>query len=324
MTIQLEDRITASASTLDQAIDAYAGRESRRSRRRLTTSAASVVLVVAGVASIAALGARETERGVADPASTATTVSPPTSTADPVASPEGPEQARLRAYAVPLLLDSGETRDEMVAFLSLNVPEDEVRSCMEDAGFGYTPGPSPQEEVDADVRFTLTPHDYAAEYGLGIAGWELGLMPPLPEEGAPAPGGGDAAAGALAGCRGIFDPEGRATSDAVNVAVGMFRVNVDADPRTVAALAEWRACMAPAGFDYASPRAMRESFYGRIGTDEAADAIFADEVTTAIANVPCEAAYVAVVRTVIDDRFGEFTAMFDTALANGLSPAAQG
>ncbi len=331
MTMELEDRIAAGASTLDSAIDSYTEREhDRPARRRLATVAASAVLLAGGVAAIAAIAPRSGEPRSAGPVATAAPITGPTvpaATSAPVAGPtepEDPQQARLRTYAMALLLDSGLRREEMVAFLSENVPESEVRTCMEDAGFAYSPGPSPKEEVDADVRFTMAPHEYAAAYGLGIAGWDLGLLPRSPEPGEPAPGAGDAAVQVLAGCRGIFDPERRATSDAVNAAVGMFRVSLDNDQRTVTALAEWRSCMEAAGFEYGSPQAMRGSFYARITTGEALEPIFADEVAVAVANVPCEAAYSAVVRTVIDDRFHEFTAMFDAALASGLAPDAQG
>jgi hypothetical protein len=65
---------------------------------------------------------------------------------------------------------------------------------------------------------------------------------------------------------------------------------------------------------------MRESFNDRVNlqspTHDELQQLLTEEISIAIANVPCEAAYTAALRDAVTTRFGEFRALFDTALAH--------
>lgn len=296
-------------------------------------------LLLAGIA-VAGLATACTSDGAAN--STPIGSAPlPTASANTSSSPDdadvgtprmSSEDARLLVYANALLLERT-SREEQVAFLSENIPESEVEECMNAAGFEYVPEQSPEEMVDTDLRNTTTPEEYAAAYGLGITGSDLGIIPALEP-----PRNHEAAwsmteseqraySAARGQCQGAFDPERRAWSDAINIAVNQFRAVLEADDTVAAALADWQACMAGAGFDFETPMQMRETFYRRMNTanrQEPLEEIFDDEVRVAVANVPCESAYTATYRQAISDRFDEFKTFFETALASGATLEAQG
>ena len=263
--------------------------------------------------------------------SLATAVSPPGSAAPVVVAGSG-EDARLLTYAIALGGTYQVSRDEAVAFLSENVAESEIESCMNEAGFEYIPEQSAEEQVASDLRYSVSPEEYAATYGLGIVGWDLGVIPPLEPprnqtaEWSMTESEREAYNASLGQCRGVWDPERRAWSDAINVAMEQFRPVVDTDPRMTAGLADWRACMSSSGFEFHSPMQMREGFYARMNANrtETLETIFADEVRVAVANVSCEAAYDTVRREVITDRLPELKAIFDAALASSAAPEAQG
>lgn len=137
---------------------------------------------------------------------------------------------------------------------------------------------------------------YAATFGFGIAGSDLGIIPMIESpinRAADGSSGGEKAAydQTLGQCRGVFDPERRALFDAMTVTVAMFGGGVNSDERTVSGLAAWKSCLAAAGYEFDTPLAMRESFYLRMNTDEDLQQIFDDEVRVAVVNVSCEAAY---------------------------------
>lgn len=337
--MDIERRISQGADTLDAAIESHlAGRLRRPGRSHWVATVAAATIAFAGVGGLAAMAWRgeaspsQTTTAVMSPApidTTSTTIVPPAALAPGVLPVAGDH---LRGFVQALMLQHVE-RDEMVAFLSTNVPEADVATCMAAAGFDYTPEAAPEEQVAGDVRYSMTPEQYAATYGLGITGWELGLIPPIdPPRNQPAlsaldEAGRTAFARSEAQCREQFDPDDDRWewSDAVNVAVDLFRAVIDTDERVLNALATWQSCMAAAGYEFETPMAMRESLYARMNnTDEALTQIFDDEVRIAVANVSCEADYEAVRRDVITERFGEFQAMFDAALASGASPDAQG
>ena len=292
-----------------------------------------------GLVAMAVLfAACSTDDGAAAPTTPSSTVaatfapspSSTQSTPDPAIAGSG-EDARLLLYANALVLQVI-TREEMVAFLSENVSESEIESCMNAAGFEYVPEQTAEENVAEDIRYSVSPEEYAATYGLGITGWDLGVIPPLrpprnqATEWAMTDSERNAYNAARGQCGGMFDPERRARSNAVNIAAEQFRPVVDADPAAVAALAEWQGCMSSAGYDFDTPMQMQESFYARMngGSGESLESIFDDEVRVAVANVPCESAYTSVRREVITTRFAEFKAFFDSALASGAAPEAQG
>lgn len=234
--------------------------------------------------------------------------------------------------AMVLSLLNVSTVEEWATALATNVPEHETAECMEAAGFEYVEGLSPDDEARRDPRRTMPADEYAARYGLGVTGWELGLFPPISDPNdehvqSLTPAQQQAYQATLGTCRGMWDTERRAWSDALNVAVSQYHEALDADQRVVAALAAWRACLAAAGYVFESPQAMTASFYARmpvdIGREELED-LHADEVRVAVANVACEAAYRDEFRAVALERFDEYLALFDAARASGAAPEAQG
>lgn len=232
------------------------------------------------------------------------------------------------------LLDVG-TRDEVTAWFAAGTASPAVIQCMTDAGFQYTAGPSAEERVASDLRYTLSPEEYAARYGLGITGWDLGLFPPSEQSDDPnheyvsslSSGQRDAYRQAEAACWDSADPHRSGRANALSVAVEEFRGVVAADDRTVAAQQVWQACLAAAGYTFDSPMAMRESFYTRMNSGLRRDdleRLNTEEVAVAVVDVPCEAAYTADYRAVVLDRFGEFRTLYDTAFATGAAPEAAG
>lgn len=260
------------------------------------------------------------------------TVPPSTAVAPGLAIGGSSEDARLLTYAYALGGLYEISREEAVAFLSENIPENEIESCMNSAGFEYIPEQSPEEMIATDIRYSMSPEEYAAKYGLGIVGADLGVIPPLREprnqtaESAMTASERDAYQASLGQCRGMWDPERRSWSNAINVAMEQFRPVVDADPRMATALADWQSCLASAGFDFDSPMQMRESFYARMNTNrtESLEAIFDDEIRVAVANVPCEAGHDAARRQVISERLPELKAIVDAARASGAAPEGNG
>ncbi|HWL41541.1 MAG TPA: hypothetical protein VNQ73_01260 [Ilumatobacter sp.] len=256
-----------------------------------------------------------------------------TTTVPVVDDPAASEDAVLLASLYSLL--GVGTPQEQVILFSTNVSEDEIATCMADAGFQYVEDPSldPEAMAAMDQRNSMSADEYANRYGLGITGWDLGLFPSPPADPNSAyseslsQGQRDAYNQSHGVCAGRFDRERRAHSDALNVALDTFRDVVTADDRVVAALGAWQSCMAASGFDYETPQAMQSSFYARMsaGAGRAElEQLHAEEVTVAIANVPCEAAYTAAYRDVVGARFGEFKSRYETALATGAAPEAAG
>lgn len=242
------------------------------------------------------------------------------------------EDARLLLYANGLILQHV-SRDEMIALYGENIPESEVEECMNDAGFEYVPEQAPEDLVEADARYSMEAEDYAATYGLGIAGQELQVLPPIEESRnvdatrSMSNSERDTYSMTLGHCRGGFDPERRAWSDAINIALEQFRAVLDTDDSVVAALDDWQTCMSTAGFDFEDPWQMRQTFYSRMHAEsqsESLEDIFDDELRVAVANVPCEADYEDIRRRVISDRFDEFKTFFETALASGATLEAHG
>lgn len=259
---------------------------------------------------------------------------PPSDPGDATTSPPAgsSEDARLVVDATALILQNN-TGDEVVAFLSGNIPESEVEECMHDAGFEYVPEQTPEELVAADVRYSMDPDDYAATYGLGIVAQELQLLPPIEElrnletTRSMTDAERDAYNMTLGHCQGGFDPDRRARSDALNIALEQFRPVLAADDAVAAALAAWQQCMGSAGFEFEDPMQMRQTFYTRAfsqNRSETLEEIFDDELRVAQANVSCEADYDAIRRQTLRDRFEEFKTLFETALASGATLEAQG
>lgn len=342
--MNIEQRLADSADALDSAIDSYrtSGRTPSVDRTRWLVSAAAAAIVVVGVGGIALSTAGESS--APEPAaSSATANAPATTTVEPAAA-DAPATA-----ALPEPLEAGEsptdgagllgdvnglvmgigTRNEMIAFLSENVSEDEIDACMNAAGFDYARDLTAEEQVADDVRFSVSPAEYAATYGFGVTGWDLGVIAPLEVSPAQNARLHDTQTpeyyDMVDQCSGRFDEDRHARSDAMTVSVELFRAAIASDERIVAGLATWRACIVDAGYDFESPMAMRQTFYDRLGqADETLQQIFDDEVRTAVANEPCEIVYNTVQREVIASRFSEFQAMFDAALTSGASPDAQG
>jgi len=347
--MNIEQRLANSAEALDSAVDSYrrSGRTPSVDRTRWLASAAAAAIVIVGVGGIALSATRGSS--VPEPAtSSATADASVTTTVEPAAAgdvatallPEPLEAGKSPTDGAGLLGDVNGlvmglgTRNEMIGFFGGNVSEDEIDACMSAAGFDYARNLTPEEQVADDVRFSVSPAEYAATYGFGVTGWDLGVIPPLqvsPAEYADlhdkqTPEYDDT----VRQCSGAFDEDRRAWSDAMTVSVELFRAAIASDERMVAGLAAWRSCVVDAGYDFESPMAMRQTFYDRMAVSNSAQAdetlqqVFDDEVRVAVANEPCEIVYNTVQREIIASRFSEFQAMFDAALTSGASPDAQG
>jgi len=311
----------------------------RRSRRRLTTVAAAGVLVLAATVGTLSL------RSEVDPPAAVDTAGAPTST---MAAPAATAMAVPTTSAAPValgadalllarlytLLEVG-TRTEAIAFFEeIAAEEANVADCMLAAGFQYTVM-DPTEDVTRLPWYSMPADEFAARYGLGNSGaaGHLRLFDDLRD-----PAEDDllnltsaqrqAYNTAVGECR-RSDPNSEAVraSNASELALEQFRELVPTDDRIVAATATWSACLAAAGFEYDSLQEMRNSFgtAAAYSTSRAQlEELFADEVVTAIANVPCQQVFDAAYRDVVLDRLGDFTRLYDTALASGATVDAAG
>lgn len=233
--------------------------------------------------------------------------------------------------ALEFLLEVG-GRESAVAAYATNVPEDDVLECMTDRGFTYVKEATPDELADQDPRFSMSPSEYAETYGLGISAIVLDRMPtvePTVNEqylftlsGSEA----DAYAAALSACKGAT-PERTSVSTALTTAVEIFRPIVDDDVAVIDATKLWRECMSEQGFTFDSPQAMRERFWDSASSATsvaAREAIFADEIRVAQANVDCQATYEETYLEVLTSRLDEFETILASALANPQQDAANG
>lgn len=223
-----------------------------------------------------------------------------------------------------------ETAAESAWALESGPSEASIGECMSAAGFTYAPAP-----LQPAPWFTMPPEEFAARYGFGIAAYRLGLIGTSDDPNA------EARAAMSPAEQAAFEQAYRSCLDsaplehpervlgpgavAMSAVVDRFRATVDADGRVVAALAAWRDCMAAAGFTYDSPAAMTDEFGRREARSEAElQALLADEIVVATVNVGCVEPYTSTYRAVVADRFAEFQVLYDTALATGATPAANG
>jgi hypothetical protein len=186
---------------------------------------------------------------------------------------------------------------------------------MTSAGFRYTAGETPQEQIAANPLYSLSKADFAAKYGFGLASARLGQMnvndsadPNAAYVNSLTPAQRTAYGQALAGCRGMTRPDAVAYSNALNSAVEEFRKTLAADERVVAATATWKGCMQTAGYSFDSPQGIRDHF-AKIASSTGSSTLQAAltaEIAAATANVPCEASLTATMQTVATERFGEF------------------
>lgn len=192
---------------------------------------------------------------------------------------------------------------------------------MSAAGFDYKIGLTPAQQVALDPKNTMSADDYAERYGFGYSAEALGVLnlsspdPTGDYRRTLSPSKRDAYDAALNACSG-FDAR---RSAALGAAVESFRDLVMADPRFVDATQTWSDCMSAAGFSYSSPQQMRDVFGAKVSTTADRDQLqqtMRSEISTAIANVPCEEAFRAMFRSVIASHAGEFQRLIDAALAD--------
>jgi hypothetical protein len=369
MTTDLDVRIAAalfdaaaSTPSNDHALDeilrrAESGRTSGAGRR-VALVAASTGVAAVGVTGIVILQPGRSEAPgtdeVTEVAATPTTL--PTSGTVP-----GPifyDDATLLSILY-VNFDAGEAEDQSRIAGDVQMPEVDnaaMGQCMQDNGFQYfVPNPPPprSETIATDPRFTLSPADFAAQHGLGIAAEALGLLPPEFEpsdDGAPEyyqsldPDRREDYQRVLGECEAEFVdwsdvamPDD-AWVDAHDYAWEQFEPIVDNDDRVVDALATWQACMGAAGFDHDDPATIDDAFSTRVydagysgdpvaeGSPEYAEIeqIMAEEITLATANAACVEPYTATVREVVLDRFGEYKAIFEAALEAGVELEGEG
>ncbi len=337
---------TANATTIDLeglSFSSTTGWNVRRDRLMTRTSsreaaATLLLLLCAFIGYGCSSGIDVDARDVSDAASTTTsaeTVQPESSASSSVpsvtaAGAESSDDATLLAELYSLL--GVQTDDELLAFLSTNIPQSDVARCMSEAGFQYIEGPTPDEEAAFNLQSQLSADEFAATYGFGIAASDLGLMPQIEADpnsgyvGSLTKGQQDAYYQAYLPCAG-GTPERIAYSNALNAATAQFRDAIAADDRVVESLAMWSACLAAAGFIYDTPLRMRESIYDRLNSGinhDELEQLLVDEIALATANVSCEAAHTSAYRDVVLERFDEYKKLLDSALASGAAPDAQG
>lgn len=202
----------------------------------------------------------------------------------------------------------------------LTIPTEDLLSCMQEAGFPQVEAP----QVD-NPRFELSAEEYASRYGLGItasyfADSALGGPGPFMEYWASLSSAEQTAYNAAeADCVGqdIDIDEYNRFVAAESVAVGLFRPVVDSDDRVEAALEAWRACMAAAGYELSSPVEMINGFFSRAEESSDLDALLAEEIQVAVANVPCIKSYDESRGDVVASRFGEYRELLLTAYQSG-------
>ncbi len=287
----------------------------RHSTRRMASIAAGL-LIVAGTAGV--LAVRDDSGATSNDSTPAPTTSAdaPTTTESPLS----PEDRQLSSMMYALL--DVPTSSEMVGFLAYNIPEAEVQTCMANAGFQYAPGPSPEQQLAADPMHSMPPAEFAAQYGFGVTAYDLGLLPMISDPNSAYIATLTAAEQESffqwkASCGGMT-PERVAYGTALTAAIDQIRAELKADARVVTALDGWRACMASAGYQFTDQMAMIQPFYTRMnsGISHAElEQLFHEEVATAVANVPCDAAYRATYRAVATDRFTEFRGLVNQQLA---------
>lgn len=257
----------------------------------------------------------------ATPATSTSLLAPTSSSAPPtqtplspgISDPRLPDDTTLLSAALSLL--SIGSPDDTVRLLSTNIPDDDVVSCMADAGFQYTAGETPQEQIAGNPLYSLSKADYAARYGFGLASTRLGMMnvnessdPNAAYVGSLSSTQRAAYSQALGSCRGMRDPDRVAFSNALNSAVEEFRKILAADDGVVAATAAWKACMQSAGYSFDSPEEMRGQF-ARVANStppNGLQAALAAEIAAAVANVPCELPLIDEMQTAVTQRFAEF------------------
>jgi len=200
------------------------------------------------------------------------------------------------------------------------------------AGFQYVEGLSPAASVAEDPRRTLSAEEFAAQFGLGVTAYDLGLIPfvadpNLEYRSSLSASQLDSYIRTETSCSGADDPEQLSMGNALAVAVQQFRESIAADDRMVAAVGTWSGCLAASGFQFGNPQEMLESFYTRMNSrtgEVDLRALFDEEVAVAVANVACFDTYTATYRDVVLARFAQFEGLLATAIASGSAPDAQG
>jgi hypothetical protein len=220
---------------------------------------------------------------------------------------------------------------ESVAFFATNIPEGEVRTCMEVRGFTYLEDLSPEQMVAMNPFMSLSREEFARQYGFGISAVRLAIFPEFP------PNPNDSYVESLSSaeqaawneavrnCRNMTT-DGATYSTALNTATAEFREALNADDRIIAATEQYGSCMAAAGFDFDSPLATRGHFASLAAqaTSSVLEEVLQDEIRAAVADSSCGEPLIEMFRTVAMERFAEFESMLDAALANPSSGQPQG
>lgn len=193
--------------------------------------------------------------------------------------------------------------------------QQDLKACVEDAGFEYYI----YEPFANDPVVTMSPAEYAARWGLGITAQMLGTYPqPRTDDfeylATLSETQRKAYEAVLKRCAEAASIDG-SRNQAVSAAAERFRQTLATDKRVQSATTAWSECMSAQGHTYASPDDMRNDFYAALlepGVD--LDALLANEIKTAVANVSCEASYREAYNEVVSERFDEFVSMLDDPL----------
>ncbi|MFE6866089.1 hypothetical protein ACFVFS_06000 [Kitasatospora sp. NPDC057692] len=254
------------------------GRAARRCPRALLPAVAAA-LALAGCSS-----------GAGDGTSSAPAAAPPPS--QTAAGPGAAEAARDAG----LPLEAATRGDAESQAVSANALNKLAAKCARDQGYQATERPPvTAEQILAQQKAqgtAVNPYawpDVQALKDFGYAGSAHGRDAKPPETGQPvvADSAGSAAAAkcakeAAAGLA-AADPAGNSARSRLRELTAQADQQTAADPRLVAALAQWSGCMKPSGYAYASPQEAAQQFEKVVG------AAGAQELAVARADADCRA-----------------------------------
>lgn len=234
----------------------------------------------------------------------------------------------------------------------VEIDQSAVAECLAASGFEYHPEPAGAAEVwTTHPKYVLEPADFAAQYGFGLAAEALGIVPSeyatnqefsdyylaLGDQQQAYQLAEDQCRSEHSNLAEIGGPD-QAWVSAHDYAWEQYGPVVLGDDRVAAALADWQACMAAAGFTVEDPATITEAFYAALfeyepwsfpidaGTAEytAVEAIMSDEIAIATANATCVEPYNTVLRQAVTDHFDEYKSIFAAALESGVESGGVG
>jgi len=363
--LRLTDALTDAASSTPHDPDAL-GRIMRRAaarqprQRRTMIAAVSLSLVALGTAGIVASRSGQSDAPAAG--------NPDEVSAVPAAATTIPEAPRPQRVDTDFFYDDATLLSQLFGGFNVADLDDQSRmrrttqeveiddgamaQCMSEKGFEYFPQPLDDTVWTTHPRYMMSAVDFAAQYGFGLAAEALGVLPSEYTQSSDEQNDYEMSLGdrqqayfqADSDCRmehsniAEIGWAGQEWVNAHDYAWTQFKPVVLGDDRVVAALADWQACMAAAGFNVDDPATITQPIYRQLydyaplpwpidaGTPEyeAVETIMSEEIAEATANATCIAPYDEVLHQAVIDHFDEYKTIFGTALESGVESDANG